>query len=320
MRTVDRTVIETRSDYAGDREIDELVREAMTDWWVHTQGEDEVAAHIRRAGPATLQGFSQAEIKRWLREKGVPDADQIVQRLLQLDDDQALRIEQANGRIRIVPTSADELKAKSITVTGTDTGLHQDRTQRPLTPDEIVEAAGGPLPPQERTKCPRCDATISVKASRCEWCGTWFSDRDKSYEPLAGATPAPLSSIDSKEPLVSGTVFTRLERSLFTGALFFLTYGTIAVYAHRTAFKYLITYLLALGPGALTLLGSSSGVSEMRAGHLPLGVLVMNGLFYYLIGALSALAMRRRWLLFLLWVLTACTGAGIAWLTLIVTD
>jgi hypothetical protein len=58
----------------------------------------------------------------------------------------------------------------------------------------------------------------------------------------------------------------------------------------------------------------------MRAGHLPLWALVTNGLYYYLIGALSALATRRRWLLFLLWVLTACTGTGIAWLTLIVTD
>ena len=45
-----------------------------------------------------------------------------------------------------------------------------------LAPDEIIQAAGGPLPPEERRKCPKCGATISKRASRCTWCGTRFED------------------------------------------------------------------------------------------------------------------------------------------------
>ncbi|MBN2006677.1 MAG: hypothetical protein JXA21_25210 [Anaerolineae bacterium] len=41
-----------------------------------------------------------------------------------------------------------------------------------ITPDEIIKMAGGPLPPEERRQCPKCQATISVRARRCEWCGT----------------------------------------------------------------------------------------------------------------------------------------------------
>jgi DNA-directed RNA polymerase subunit RPC12/RpoP len=28
-----------------------------------------------------------------------------------------------------------------------------------------------PLAPEERTKCPHCDATVSIKAVKCDWCG-----------------------------------------------------------------------------------------------------------------------------------------------------
>jgi hypothetical protein len=35
-----------------------------------------------------------------------------------------------------------------------------------------------PLPPEERTKCPHCDATISIKAVKCEWCGKSLEEKE----------------------------------------------------------------------------------------------------------------------------------------------
>jgi hypothetical protein len=43
--------------------------------------------------------------------------------------------------------------------------------RRRLTPEEIVELAGGGLPPEERRNCPKCDAAVSRKATKCPWCG-----------------------------------------------------------------------------------------------------------------------------------------------------
>jgi hypothetical protein len=45
-----------------------------------------------------------------------------------------------------------------------------------LSPEAIIRLAGGPLPPEKRTTCPQCQATISTDASWCQWCGTRFSD------------------------------------------------------------------------------------------------------------------------------------------------
>jgi hypothetical protein len=46
-----------------------------------------------------------------------------------------------------------------------------------LSTEEIIRLAGGPLPPEKRTTCPQCGATISRDASWCQWCGTRFSDQ-----------------------------------------------------------------------------------------------------------------------------------------------
>jgi len=41
---------------------------------------------------------------------------------------------------------------------------------RPLTPEEIIELAGGPLSPEERRKCPKCGAVVSRSEIKCPWC------------------------------------------------------------------------------------------------------------------------------------------------------
>ena len=50
---------------------------------------------------------------------------------------------------------------------GTDLGA--------LSPDEVIRLAGGPLPPEERRKCPRCGVVIPKDAIRCPWCDATLS-------------------------------------------------------------------------------------------------------------------------------------------------
>ncbi|MGC9348251.1 MAG: hypothetical protein ACP5JG_08960 [Anaerolineae bacterium] len=54
---------------------------------------------------------------------------------------------------------------------------------RPSPPPEtsvetIIKAAGEPLPPDERRRCPQCGATLSKQATRCGWCDTWLDDAE----------------------------------------------------------------------------------------------------------------------------------------------
>jgi hypothetical protein len=48
-----------------------------------------------------------------------------------------------------------------------------------LSPEDVIRLAGGPLPPEKRTTCPQCQATISTDATWCQWCGARFSDQTK---------------------------------------------------------------------------------------------------------------------------------------------
>jgi hypothetical protein len=48
----------------------------------------------------------------------------------------------------------------------------QDENHRLLSPAEMIQAAGGPLPPEKRRKCPECGTTVPKQAPRCGWCGT----------------------------------------------------------------------------------------------------------------------------------------------------
>jgi hypothetical protein len=41
---------------------------------------------------------------------------------------------------------------------------------RPLTPDEIIQLAGGALSPEERRNCPKCGAVVSRTLIKCPWC------------------------------------------------------------------------------------------------------------------------------------------------------
>lgn len=53
-----------------------------------------------------------------------------------------------------------------------------------LTAADIIELAGGPLPPEERRTCPHCGATISKAATRCEWCGASLNELENKPDEL----------------------------------------------------------------------------------------------------------------------------------------
>ena len=63
--------------------------------------------------------------------------------------------------------------------------LGQDEVQSAagsLSPELILRLAGGPLAPEERRNCPKCDAVVSRSEKRCPWCS------------------APLPQIEDREP------------------------------------------------------------------------------------------------------------------------
>jgi hypothetical protein len=71
------------------------------------------------------------------------------------------------------------LRRWGLQVTGLGTSAsHRDvhPQSEPLSPDEVIELAGGPLPPEERRDCPQCGAVIARGTAKCPWCGASFPD------------------------------------------------------------------------------------------------------------------------------------------------
>jgi hypothetical protein len=159
-RTVETTVIETRSDRAGDL-ADGPVPE-FVDGWLEERGisipEGDLQQRLKKRGRLVIfrTGLDRGRVtlRRTTQETGREDRNR-------------------SGVLKVL----DFLSRGGSTVGTPDVSpvLPSDRS---LTPDEIIEAAGGPLPPGERRECPECGATISRQASRCTWCGAWFEDQE----------------------------------------------------------------------------------------------------------------------------------------------
>ena len=56
-------------------------------------------------------------------------------------------------------------------------GTGKEVEQAPLSPEEIIELAGGALPEEQRRECPNpsCRAVVSKEAKKCPWCGRSLS-------------------------------------------------------------------------------------------------------------------------------------------------
>jgi RNA polymerase subunit RPABC4/transcription elongation factor Spt4 len=150
IRSIDAVVVETRRDQVpgepqfpeGD-EIDKVLR----DMDLPDVG-DEAAGQERDRAPGAGTGIEVLRTAGARREgRGFLD------RLL--------------GR-RATRATEDEL------LTDLDRGEEASRAGS-LHPEDIIRLAGGPLPKEERRRCPSCRAVVSRSESRCPWCSALFA-------------------------------------------------------------------------------------------------------------------------------------------------
>ena len=47
-----------------------------------------------------------------------------------------------------------------------------------ISPELILKLAGGPLAPEERCRCPKCDAVVSRRDQKCPWCSAILPGAD----------------------------------------------------------------------------------------------------------------------------------------------
>jgi predicted RNA-binding Zn-ribbon protein involved in translation (DUF1610 family) len=105
------------------------------------------------------------------------NANQVLRRLRQLANEERAvpRSKGGKDRVKSDPATLERLRRQPSAAPRYQGTSQRDRDDGILSLHEAITAAGGPLPPEERRKCPECDATISRRARRCDWCGTWFS-------------------------------------------------------------------------------------------------------------------------------------------------
>jgi hypothetical protein len=139
---VDRTVIETRSDYSGDPQVDAPAHQALSDWQASTH-EEQLTPHVQQTSAG----------------------EQVTLRVDRMDS-QVISRPGLFGWFR---------RGSRAAVQGDDTTSQQDKDSLLLSPEELIKAAGGPLPPEKRRKCPECGTTVPKQAVRCGWCGMQLS-------------------------------------------------------------------------------------------------------------------------------------------------
>jgi len=159
-RTVEETVIEARSDHPeGLPDLEEIIPESLGEVLRHVAasgGEVVVQSTIVPESEAGRRALEPEELAKWMEDqKETRQESRKPSGLL--------------GKVLHFLTG----KTPAAITRGASPASPAGES---LAPDEIIQAAGGPLPPEERRKCPKCGATISKRASRCTWCGTRFED------------------------------------------------------------------------------------------------------------------------------------------------
>jgi hypothetical protein len=145
IRSIDAVLVETRRDQVpGEQlspEMDEI-GQVLRDLDL-PDVEDEALGQVRDRG---LVAGTSTEVVRYSRARKRERS--FLDRLL--------------GR-RTTEAKDDELP--------TDLDLGEEVPQAgSFSPEDIIRLAGGPLPEEERRKCPRCRAVVSRNESRCPWC------------------------------------------------------------------------------------------------------------------------------------------------------
>jgi hypothetical protein len=166
---------------AGTRTVEETVIEARQDGKLAGEGLSEV--------PPELQ-----EALKVLKEKGNTDLyEDVLQALkdrgigVSLDpEDEEAESRQATGArdsaTGSAPTMEQLLQEVRLKTEERNQGFLSrwfTKKKKPkrdpgnLTTEELIELAGGGLPPEERSQCPNavCGATVSKSAHKCPWCG-----------------------------------------------------------------------------------------------------------------------------------------------------
>jgi hypothetical protein len=110
---------------------------------------------------------------------------------------QVLRLDPANpqatARLRALTLKIPEAPPQSPGQRGAESYIHAKKPGRlaglqapanagdvrpqsgQLSPDDVIQLAGGPLPPEERWACPQCGAVVPRSAEKCAWCGASLS-------------------------------------------------------------------------------------------------------------------------------------------------
>jgi hypothetical protein len=185
-RTVDRAVVETRSDHPDglrDDTVPQTLEELMQ--YVDAAG-GEVTVHSRAVpGNGTPgQTLSLDELTHWLKEEGIAIPEELQQQLQEGGGFAVSRSGPIESRVMIQRTIEERRSTSPLGLLGTILRIFEGigsafgvqlRTQaHDDALDDITRRAGGPIPPKQRAKCPQCGATITKNSPRCTWCGLWF--------------------------------------------------------------------------------------------------------------------------------------------------
>jgi hypothetical protein len=178
-RIVEKTKTQTRSDrLAGDpRSVQQEIRQNLDELarQVEEHGGEIVVTQENLLGkgtprrvvltPEEIRRLYDDELVEWFKERGID-----------LDAPQGLCPGERVTIRRVIRRTGSRAGMPSLRALlgGRRGGDDRSPQREPLSPDEIIALAGGALPPEERRACPKCGATISRDAARCEWCGVRF--------------------------------------------------------------------------------------------------------------------------------------------------
>ena len=143
------------------------------------------AAYRQHARITQLHKFKSKNIDQVLHDLDLPDVDD--EALQQIGEqgmegglgERPVRASEIGAEDRgLVDRMLRRVRGQSLSDTADAAALDQvEGTPLPgrLSPEDILRLAGGPLPPEERQKCPRCGAVVSHSESKCPWCSAHLS-------------------------------------------------------------------------------------------------------------------------------------------------